>query len=272
MNYRHAFHAGNFADCVKHAALVWCVRAIQRKPTPAFFLDTHAGPGRYDLAGQEASVTSEWLRGIFRLREAPPAPLADFVALAASGGEDVYPGSPELLARLARAGDRVAACELHPDDAALLRRNLRGRAQVHARDGYAALAALLPPPERRGLVLIDPPYEQPDEFTRLFEAIATVHARFAGGVVLAWYPIKDFSAPRALHDALREAGLPDLVAAELWLREPLDAARLNGCGLVVKNPPFGFELAAREILDALLARLSDGEAGAGTRVVRITAE
>ena len=272
MNYRHAFHAGNFADCFKHALLAWCVRAMQRKPKPALFLDTHAGIGRYDLAGTEARRTGEFLAGIARLAENPPAPLADYVALATALGPHAYPGSPEILCMLARADDRVALAELHPEDAATLRRLYRGRAQVHARDGYEALGALLPPPEKRALVLVDPPFESPDEFDRLAQALHVADQKFRPATVLAWYPIKDRAAPRAFHETLREAGLRDLLAAELLLREPTDAARLNGCGMVLKNPPFGFEAAATPMLDALLARLGHAEPDAATRLLRIADE
>ena len=272
MNYRHAFHAGNFADCFKHAILVWCIRAMQRKDRPVLFLDTHAGIGRYDLSGAEASRTGEALRGIFRLRDDPPGTLADYVALATSFGEGSYPGSPELFCMLARPCDRVALVELHPEDSALLRKAFRARAQVHQRCGYEALGALLPAPEKRALVLIDPPFESADEFDRLFAALATADARMRAAVVLAWYPIKDRAASRAFHQRLQDGDLSDLVCAELLLREPVDAARLNGCGIILKNPPFGFETALPAMLDALLARLGDGEAGAGVRLVRLADE
>jgi 23S rRNA (adenine2030-N6)-methyltransferase len=267
LNYRHAFHAGNFADCMKHALLVWCIRALQRKDKPLFLLDTHAGIGRYDLAGSEAARTGEWQHGIARLREDPPPPLADYVALASADGVFSYPGSPELMVRLARPGDRVALCELHGDDAATLRQRYRGRAAVHARDGFEALGALLPPAERRALVLIDPPYEAADEFDRCAAALAGIARKFAPATVLAWYPIKGRAPSRAFLDALREAGLRDLVAAELLLRPPLDAARLNGCGVLVRNPPYGFEAAADGTLAALAARLAGpGGSHAVTRI------
>lgn len=272
MNYRHAFHAGNFADCFKHALLVWCIGALQRKPRPVFFLDTHAGIGCYDLTSAEAVRSGEFRTGIARLHGDPPPALADYLALAGALGSEVYPGSPELFCVLARAGDRVALAELHQEDAARLRRRYRGCAQVHVRDGYEALGALLPPPERRALVLIDPPYERADEFDRIFETLRVVDRKCRAATVLAWYPIKDRAAPRGLQARLRESGLRDLVAAELHLREPTDRARMSGCGMVVKNPPFGFESAARPILDALRARLCDGEAGAGSELLRLADE
>ncbi len=175
-------------------------------------------------------------RGIARLLHAPPPPLADYVAAVEAAG--LYPGSPVIARALLRPADRLLCCELHPEDAAALRRTFAGDAQVavHARDGWDALRALLPPPARRGLVLIDPPYEAPGERARLAQALATVAARFPGAIVAGWYPIKHRAPVRALHEAV--AGVRDVVAAELWLREPTDPARLNGNGLLVRNPPF----------------------------------
>jgi 23S rRNA (adenine2030-N6)-methyltransferase len=272
MNYRHVFHAGNFADAVKHALLVWLLRALARKPAPFAVLDTHAGLGRYDLGGPEAARTGEWQRGIGRLLDLAAGPLADYLALVRADGG--YPGSPALAAALLRPEDRLMLVELHPEDHAALRALFRAdpRVAVHRRDGFEAARALTPFPERRGLVLMDPPFEQPGEFERLAATIAAVHQRARGLVQAAWYPIKGRAPVRAFHTTLRESGVRDILAAELWLREPLDAARLNGCGLAVVNPPFGFEAAAREILGALLERLSEGEAGAGFDVIRLADE
>jgi len=270
VNYRHAFHAGNFADCMKHALLVWLLRALQRKPAGVFALDTHAGAGRYDLTAGSAGRTGEWRAGIAGLLDDPPEVLADYVTLVGDCG--LYPGSPVLIEALLRPQDRLACCELHPDDAAALRATMRGSGvAVHRRDGWEALGALLPPSQglRRALVLIDPPYEAEDEFLQLAVGLARGHARFPSGVFAAWYPVKHRAPVRAFHNAIRESGMRDVVAAELWLREPVDAARLNGCGLLVVNPPFGFEAAAQERLAALLGRLGTGEAGQGTIVERI---
>ena len=275
MNYRHAFHAGNFGDCMKHAVLVWLVRAMQRKPAPLLALDTHAGAGRYDLMAGPADRTGEWRDGILRLMDGTPEPLREYVDLVRALGQ--YPGSPALIRAMLRPDDRLTCCELHPEDHAALRR-LFARdplVAVHRRDGYQALAALLPPPRggpRRALVLLDPPYERPDEFACLLDGLRTAAERFAPGVHAAWYPIKGRAAVRDLHDGIRDAGLRDVVAAELWLREPVDAARLNGCGLVVRNPPFGFEQAAPALMNALLSRLGTGEAGEGARVIRLADE
>ena len=273
MNYRHAFHAGNFGDCMKHALLVWLLRALARKPAPLFVLDTHAGAGRYDLESGPASRTGEWRQGIARLLDDPPPPLADYVGLVQRLG--LYPGSPAICRALLRPGDRLACCELHPEDAAALRRVFAHdpQAAAHHRDGYEALGALLPPrAEKRGLVLIDPPYEQPDEFARVAAGMRLAQARFPAAVIAAWYPIKHRAPVRAFHAAIQAAGVRDVVAAELFLREPLDPERLNGCGLAVASPPYLFESDAPPILDALLDRLGDGDAGAGTALPRLTPE
>ncbi len=270
MNYRHAFHAGNFADVVKHALLVWLLRAMARKDKPFLVLDTHAGLGAYDLEGDPAQRTGEAFGGIFRVLGAREPALADYLAVVAELG--LYPGSPEITRALLRPGDRLVCCELHPEDAAALRRRYARRpaVSVHLRDGYEAMTALLPPPERRGLILVDPPYERPDEFTQLAAALRAAHARFATGVFVAWYPIKGRAPVRAFHAALD--GVRDVVAAEFRLREPVDAARLNGCGLLVINPPWQFEAAARAILDAQLSHLGTGEPGAGVAVTRLAHE
>jgi 23S rRNA (adenine2030-N6)-methyltransferase len=275
VNYRHAFHAGNFADCMKHALLVWLLRALARKPTPFRVLDTHAGLGAYDLSAPEAGRTGEWRRGIGRLLDITEGPLADYVALArAAGAPAQYPGSPALVRALLRPTDHLVCVELHPEDHAALRSRTRGDQQisVHHRDAWEALRALTPFPERRGLVLLDPPFEQEGEFERLADGIALVSRRFRGAVQAAWYPIKHRAPVRAFHHRLREAGLRDLVAAEIWLREPTDPARLNGCGMLVANPPYRFEAEGGTMLAALLDRLGDGEAGQGWATTRIAEE
>ena len=272
MNYRHAYHAGNFADCVKHAILVWLLRALAHKPAPMFVLDTHAGVGRYRLDEGPAAHTMEWRNGIARLLDAPPGPLADYVGLVRDQG--LYPGSPAIIRALMRADDRLACCELHPEDALALRRYfLRDRrVAVHHRDGYEALGALLPPQARSGLVLIDPPYEATDEFERLLAGLRRGHARFRSGVFAAWYPIKHRAPVRAFHAAIRESVLRDVVAAELVLREPIEPARLNGCGMVVINPPYRFEQEVPALLAALLGQLGAHEPGEGCGLLRLADE
>ncbi len=276
MNYRHAFHAGNFADCFKHALLVRLFAAMQRKPAGVFVLDTHAGTGAYDLSSDEATRTGEWRQGIARLLAAEPPELADYLALVRrQGGDTTYPGSPALLRAMLRPVDRLACCELQPEDQATLRRRFAHDAQVavHARDGWEALGGLLPPPLKRALVLIDPPYEATDEFARLAKGLHTGWRHFTNGVFAAWYPIKHRAPLRPFRAAIEAAGIEaagirDVIAVELFLREPLDPARLNGCGLLVVNPPYRFETEIEPYLAALLRALGDREPGEGFAIER----
>ena len=272
MNYRHAFHAGNFADCMKHSLLVWLLRAMARKPAGYCVLDTHAGIGRYDLTAGPAARTGEWQSGIGRLLETPQPALADYIGLVRTLG--LYPGSPAIARALQRPQDRLICCELHEEDAATLRLNFARDPQVsvHRRDAWEALTALLPPKERRSIILIDPPYERSDEFAQLTSALHAGWMKFRAGVFVAWYPIKHRAPVRDFHASLLASGIRDVVAAELLLREPLDPARLNGCGLIVVNPPFGFMDAAPDILRALLDRLAPDAAGAGFVMLRLADE
>jgi 23S rRNA (adenine2030-N6)-methyltransferase len=272
MNYRHAFHAGNFADCLKHALLVWLVRALQRKPAPMSVLDTHAGAGLYDLSAGPAERTGEWRAGIGRLLDDPPPALMDYIGLVRQLG--LYPGSPALLRALLRSEDRLVCCELHPEDHAALRHRFGRDAAVtvHHRDAYEALGALLPPQPRRGLVLVDSPFEAPDEFTRIAKGLALGWSRFRTGVFAAWYPIKHRAPVRAFFSAMQQAGIQDVVAAELVLREPLDPTRLNGCGMLVINPPYRFESEVMPILTALLERIGGREPGEGAAMIRLVDE
>ncbi|WP_367159545.1 23S rRNA (adenine(2030)-N(6))-methyltransferase RlmJ [Kozakia baliensis] len=269
MNYRHAYHAGNFADVMKHALLLALIRHLQRKSTGFYVLDTHAGCGAYDLAGLEANKTQEWRDGIGRLLDDPPEALKDYLTIIRDlGAPGRYPGSPLIVASQLRAQDQLVCCELHPEDVRILRRLFRDNAQVsvHHRDAYAALRALLPPKEqKRGLVLIDPPFEQPDEFARLAQAIVESRRRFTTGMVAAWYPIKHRTPVRAFHNQLRDSGLRALLACEFTLRPPLDPGQLNGCGLLIAAPPYGFEKQAEELLGAMRPAL-DRDGAAETHV------
>jgi 23S rRNA (adenine2030-N6)-methyltransferase len=274
MNYRHAFHAGNHADCLKHALLLLLLDALRRKDTPFAVLDTHAGRGAYDLSATEALRTGEATQGALRLRDTLDGPLAPYLAaLAAQGFPARYPGSPLLIRAALRPADRLICCELHPEDHAALRALFARDRQVtvHRRDAWEAVRALTPFPERRGLVLIDPPFEAEAEFARLADAVALLNHRFRAGILAAWYPVKHRAPVRDFHDAIRASGVRDVVAAEMWLREPTDPRRLNGSGLLVVNPPFGFEAAAADVLSALLPPLGP-EAGGGVAVTRIAPE
>jgi 23S rRNA (adenine2030-N6)-methyltransferase len=295
MNYRHVFHAGNFGDCMKHALLVALLRALARKPAPFFVLDTHAGAGRYDIGSGLALRTREAAGGILRLLSLPRHPrarpgdpcqqsgaivpgvepgddaegLAEYLGLVRRLG--IYPGSPALIRALLRPDDRLACCELRPDDFASLRGLFRHDSQVsiHRRDGWEALKALLPPEQSRGLVLIDPPYEDANEFAHLAAGLRLAHSRFPTGVLAAWYPVKHRAPVRAFFDSL---SLRDVIAAELLAREPLDPARLNGCGMLIVNPPYRFEQEAQSILNALLSQIGNGESGEAATITRLADE
>jgi 23S rRNA (adenine2030-N6)-methyltransferase len=273
MNYRHAYHAGNFAEVVKHAAFARVIAHLREKPAPFRILDTHAGAGLTDLAGPEASRTGEWRDGIARLRAAAIEPRARallapyMVAVDACnphGPLTAYPGSPVLARAWLRPQDRLVACELEPGAAAALARRMRGdpKVKVVTIDGWTALSAYLPPKERRGAVLIDPPFEQPGEFDRLAAALAGAHRKWATGTYLAWYPIKDRREADAFGRRLARARIPKILRAEVTVAPGRAATRLAGTGLIVVNPPWTLEGELAVLLPALAAVL--GRDGPGT--------
>ena len=272
MNYRHAYHAGNFADCFKHALLITLLDLLAHKPTPYFVLDTHAGAGRYDLDAEAARRTNESEAGIRRLLADRPASLRRYLDLVDALG--LYPGSPVLIRAMLRANDRLACCELHPDEAAPIRQAFRHdrQTEVHLRSGWEALGALLPPKEKRGLVFIDPPFEDREEFTILAAALRMAHGRFGHGVFAAWYPIKQRAAVSSFLAVMKAFGIRDIITIELHLRAITSADRLNGCGLLVINPPYRFEAQAGLIATAVLESVGARESGAGTVVTRLTDE
>jgi 23S rRNA (adenine2030-N6)-methyltransferase len=272
MNYRHLFHAGNFADCFKHALLVSLVDSLARKPTPFCVLDTHAGAGRYDLDAEPARRTREADRGIRRLLQHPSSALARYLDLVNSF--DLYPGSPLLIRALLRPNDRLVCCELNPREARTLRSLFYRDPQVsvHERSGWEALEGLLPPKEKRGLILVDPPFERGDEFSALADGLRRGYRRFARGVFAAWYPIKHLAPVRNFLADVESSLIRDIVAVELYLREATDPGRLNGCGLLVINPPFGFEGQAGPIANAVLDRLGGNEPQARVNIVRVAGE
>jgi 23S rRNA (adenine2030-N6)-methyltransferase len=268
MNYRHAFHAGNFADVIKHAVLARILVHLGNKPQPFRVIDTHAGAGRYDLAGPDANRTGEWRSGIGRLVGATLAPAAaqllapylDVVRRANRGGTPrSYPGSPLIALGLMRAQDRLIACELEPGAARALANNLRAdkRAKALAIDGFIALNAFVPPQERRGVVLIDPPFEQKDEFAQLAKNLVDAHRKWATGIYAAWYPRKDPQAARALATRMRRSGIAKVLRVELDLGG--DPARLAGAGLLIVNPPWRLEQELATLLPALADVLAQSE-------------
>jgi len=270
MNYRHAFHAGNFADVMKHAALVLMLRHLARKDTAFRMIDAHAGIGRYNLWGPQASKTGEWVDGIGRLWGKDIPELADYLAIIAAdnGGAEAlrtYPGSPRIARALLRPQDRLVLVELHPEDAKEVAEEFRGDRQVEIRqmDAYAALKAMLPPPERRGLVLIDPPFEVKDEFQRVQKGLAQALKRWSTGTYAVWYPIKGRAPVDAFLEEVKAFGLPTLVA-ELLIHDAVRDDRLNGCGLVIIRPPWQLDEALSRLLPLLWREL--GKGGGGSRV------
>ncbi|GAB2504791.1 23S rRNA (adenine(2030)-N(6))-methyltransferase RlmJ [Arenimonas alkanexedens] len=281
MNYRHGFHAGNHADVLKHLILVALLDALKRKDAPFFVVDTHAGRGRYDLGGLQASRTGEAKAGIRRLwthaatLPSPPPALARYLAaIAAAQAEapNTYPGSPLIISQALRPQDRFAACELLAEEAAALKTLLARdpHSHVHARDGYSALKALLPPRDgatkfARALVLVDPPYEaQDEEYPLITTAVADALLRFPQGIFAIWYPIKQRPS---LHPFFRKvATLPmkSALTIELLVRPDDSPLRMNGSGILLLNPPWQIEKDIEPALKPLAQSM--GEAGASWRL------
>lgn len=289
MNYRHHFHAGNFADAMKHALLLQLVRALQKKEKGFLYLDTHAGRGRYDLeraaTGDSLARQPEWPAGIGRLMAADPAAPAavrEYCALVRdydrAGGniaDDLrfYPGSPRLVRSVARAQDRLALCEKHPAECGALRADFMGEpgVAVHEMDGYVALRAMLPPPERRALVLIDPPFEAQDEFAQVAAALGEGLRRFPGGVYAVWYPLTERARVEEFFARVRELAPPPALACELEIAGAFAPIKLKGCGLLVINPPWRFDEETLPVLTYLAEKLQQ-EPGAQGRVEWVVSE
>ncbi|WP_343525491.1 23S rRNA (adenine(2030)-N(6))-methyltransferase RlmJ [Sphingomonas sp.] len=267
MNYRHSFHAGNSADVVKHSLLIALVRALQQKQGALTLIDTHAGCGLYDLGGEQAQRTGEAAQGVLRAFADPNPLLDDYRAAVRAvnvGAEPhLYPGSPQFLAQLLRPQDALILNEKHPEDARALRGAMRGTpAAVHERDAYELWLAMLPTRTGRGVVVVDPPYEQTDERARITATLAAAHRKWAHGVTVIWYPLKD----RATHDRwkgqLRRLGIPKFLSVEHWLYDADQPGIYNGAGLFIVNPPYAFTQALPPLLEALRAALApEGHSG-----------
>ena len=261
MNYRHAFHAGNSADVVKHALLISLVRALQLKPGALTLIDTHAGCGLYDLQGEQAQRTGEAAGGVLRALADPSPLLNDYRAAvrAVNAGEDLrlYPGSPLVLAQLLRPHDALILNEKHPEDVQALRAAMHAApAAVHARDAYEFWLAMLPTKTPRGLVVVDPPYEQTDERARITATLEAARRKWAHGVTVIWYPLKDRGEHDRWKQKLRRLGLAKLLTIEHWLFDADRPGVYNGAGLFVVNPPFAFTEALPPLLEALRAALA----------------
>ncbi len=270
MNYRHAFHAGSFADVFKHAVLCRILHYLREKPAGFRVIDTHAGLGLYDLTSAEANRSGEWRDGIARLlaaQEAGELPdniaalLAPFVevidAFNERGKLKVYPGSPALTRAWLRAQDRLIACELEPKAYSTLARHLRGDDRIKAIeiDGWTGLSAYVPPPERRGLVLVDPPFEEAADFHRLSHMLGLAHRKWATGIYALWYPIKGRGEADALAKRVNKLGIAKILRAELLVSPVSDQTRLNGSGLILVNPPWTLHGELAVLLPALVKLL-----------------
>jgi 23S rRNA (adenine2030-N6)-methyltransferase len=262
MNYRHAFHAGGPADVVKHAVLTRILVHLRSKPAAFRVIDTHAGAGLYDLRSPEATRSPEWRDGIQRVLAAPPdgeagallAPYLDIIRDINIGDEIInYPGSPAVARALLRSQDRLIACEIVPNAAAALAHNLGRDRRFRAVDidGWTALNAYVPPPERRGVVLVDPPFEAADEFSRVAQALEAAHRKWATGIFVAWYPISARQNPEVFIRRLQRSAIPKVLRLEIDFATQRETARAGGCGLVVINPPWPLATEAEVLLPSL---------------------
>lgn len=278
MNYRHIYHAGNFADVFKHIVLMLVLEYLGEKDKPFFALDTHAGIGLYDLYDEAAQKTAESDEGIRRLWASSRHPeiITRYLGLIrrfnrrSNGALRHYPGSPLIVREMLRPGDRMTANELHPEDHPRLSAALGAdrRVRVTKEDGYVLLKSQLPPPERRGLVLVDPPFEARDEFARMVRGLREAHRRWAQGVYMFWYPVKDRALVDAYHRDLGETGIPRILAADFMLRRPDSPDILNGCGLAIVNPPWTLKAQIRDVAPWLAQTLTGGEGYVRTAVLR----
>jgi len=256
MNYRHGYHAGNFADVLKHLALVAILIHLRKKDTGFAVVDSHAGRGRYDLAGAEAGKTGEAQGGIGRLADLSgemPQALSTYLSLVKES--DAYPGSPLIAAKLLRPQDRLTAIEKHPEEFAVLEKVLAPyrNAAAEQADGYIRALKLLPPPLRRGLVLMDPPFESPEEFSALAQAMREAFRKFATGIFLVWYPIKSRADADAFTAEVLASGAAKAMTIETRIRAP--EGKLGCAGLLVINPPYGFAEVMEQSARLLAPRL-----------------
>lgn len=272
MNYRHSFHAGNFADVLKHAILARVIEYLSAKDKPFTMIDTHAGAGLYDLEDSDSNRTLEYRDGIGRILHDAAAPpcLAPYFATVRAENPDgalrFYPGSPVVARRLTRRGDHLMLSELHGPTRALLEDVFAHdkRTRTFDLDGYRAVKSFLPPTPRRGLILIDPPFEKTDEFERLAQAVADMIERWATGILIAWFPIKQRRAVADFKAAVSALELPPSLWVELLVRGEEDQTRFNGCGLLIVNPPWTLSEDLAALLPYLKNRL--GQA-AGARAL-----
>lgn len=277
MNYRHIYHAGNFADVFKHILVARIIEYLKRKSQAFRVIDTHAGTGLYNLRAPEAEKTAEWQKGVGRfsddvfLRQNAPAMAPWLDAIRAVNPDDKlrhYPGSPMLIRHLMRKQDRLTATELHETDYKTLHQLFAGDYQVRVLhlNGWLALGGHLPPKEKRGLVLVDPPFEQSGEFERLVDGLKKAVRRFAGGVYALWYPVKDDKAVKHFTHLLYASGIPRILQTELRIRGESAVARLDGSGMIIINPPYVLEQEIDKLAPLLVERLGEDKHARMTKI------
>ncbi|OGT43204.1 MAG: hypothetical protein A3F13_03325 [Gammaproteobacteria bacterium RIFCSPHIGHO2_12_FULL_40_19] len=268
MNYRHSYHAGNFADVVKHAILVVLLQSLKRKETPFCFLDTHAGIGLYELQSEQAQKKQEYENGIAKLfaqdKNALPHPIQDYLAVVqkynAAQQLHFYPGSPIVAEELLRPCDQMILCELHKEDNLTLKENFSGTKNIaaHHMDGYLGMKAFLPPKEKRGLVLIDPPFEATNEFECIFNALQRALKHWRSGHFMVWYPIKNHAALQAFYDDIALLKTENL-KIHFSLSEPVEVGKLSSCGILLINPPWQVKEMLENSVLPTLATLLDAK-------------
>lgn len=267
MNYRHAFHAGNHADVFKHLTLSRIFALLAKKDAPYAYLDSHAGVGLYDLHGDQASRTGEYLEGVARLWDAATLPdmchdyLRVLSELNGNAKLRYYPGSPELARQLSRGQDRLFCNEKHPEDGQLLKDNMSRdrRITVRLEDGWNFPRAMLPSREKRAVLLIDPPFEQAKELDRCVQALNEAIGRMRQTIVVVWYPIKDRQQLKRFYRDMAASNAPKLLRVELLVHSADDAGRLSGSGLLISNPPWGLEDELKQLLPWLSELLGQSQ-------------
>ncbi len=261
MNYRHHFHAGSLADIVKHITLSHLLKRLHQKPAPFCVIDTHAAAGLYDLRHEDASKTGEAEAGIIPYLKLPASPEhAPFNDVLNKLGKDTYPGSPAIIQHYLREQDKMVAIEKHPDEAAKLQAALGNvpRITIHTRDAWGAMRALIPTPEKRLLVFIDPPYEQPDENEQAFKAITTAHAKMSHAIFVLWYPLKDAVETGVLQERFASCGIKKILRADVPFSNKVLPNKMNGSGMIIINPPFQIEDDLRAAYAALKPLCASG--------------
>ena len=279
LSYRHIYHAGNHADILKHIIVSQICKHLIKKEAPFFYLDTHAGIGEYSLESAQAQKNKEFESGIAKLiaQQKLPEPIADFVDLVKSMNAKesllTYPGSPKVVAYYQRLKDKMHLCELHPNDYPILASLFpsKRKANVQNGDGFAAVKAMLPPPQKRGFVLMDPPYEVKQDYHTVVDALAEGHKRFPTGTYAIWYPVLSRQQADNLINSVEATKIRNILLVELLIRDANTEQGMNGSGMILVNPPWTLKAEAEQYLPTLQTLLGEGD-GASFQVRCITPE